>query len=135
MKLKPHNFFTILCLAVFFLSVFVVVSSKTGFLNGKSSTSTNGGVIVGKTTAVKMFLEVTSPENGSTIETSSVLVKGKTVSKAEVFINEAETKANSQGNFSTKLDLDEGENIINVAANDTDGNYLETEITVMVETF
>ena len=135
MKLKPHHFFTVLCLAVFCLSIFVVVGSKAGFLNGKSSTSTGGGITVGKTTVNKIFLEITSPQDGTTIDDSSVLVRGKTLPRAEVFINEVETKANSQGNFSARITLDEGENLIYVLVNDAEGNFLEKEITVTVESF
>lgn len=135
MKLKAHNFFTLLCLAVFGLSIFVVVSSKTGLLNGGTANRVNGATSAGKTASSKIFLEISQPQDGATIDDLSVFVKGKTLPRAEVFINEVETKANSQGNFSARITLDEGENLIYVLANDAEGNFLEKEITVIVESF
>ena len=47
-----------------------------------------------------------------------------------MFVNESETKADSSGNFSATLTLDEGENYILVVANDSSGNYAEKEFTI-----
>lgn len=135
MRIKPHSFFVLLCLAVFSLSVFVVVGSKTGLLNGNESNLANRAVTAGKTEASKIFLEITSPEDGAIVVASTVWVKGKTLPRADVFINDSETKADSRGNFSASIGLDEGENMINIIANDAEGNFVEKGITVIVETF
>lgn len=78
----------------------------------------------------QITLDITAPENNSTVTKSSVVVTGKTAPKAEVFVNDVETVANNAGNFSVTLTLDEGENPIVVVANDADGNMAEKELMV-----
>lgn len=80
-------------------------------------------------------LDITSPKDKEVVSSATVLVKGTTVPNADVFVNDKETKADSQGNFSVSLSLSEGENIINVTVNDSDGNFSAKEITVTSETF
>lgn len=77
-----------------------------------------------------IILEIISPINQSIVNTASVTVKGKTAPNADVFINEKELKADGSGNFSSVMTLEEGDNYIIVAANDTEGNYAEKEIVV-----
>lgn len=83
--------------------------------------------------ASEIALEVTSPQASSTINTSSVLVQGKTSPLADVFVNDIETKADNSGNFSVNLNLDEGENNITVLTNDSEGNFAEKELIVSYE--
>ena len=61
---------------------------------------------------------------------SSLLVKGTTAPLAEVFVNEAETTADKKGYFTARIALEEGENIVIVTANDSEGNSVEEEFTV-----
>lgn len=75
-------------------------------------------------------LTVTNPSGNVTVSSASLTVRGKTVAGAEVFVNDLETKADSTGNFSVMLTLDEGENYILVVANDINGNYAEKEYTI-----
>lgn len=75
-------------------------------------------------------LSISSPVNNSTVANSSVAVKGKTVANADVFVNDTETKADGNGNFSVTLSLDEGENYILIVANDVNGNYSEKDLTI-----
>lgn len=72
----------------------------------------------------KITLSVNSDTNG--------LITGKAAPFAEVFINDQQTKADAQGNFSMKLTLDKGDNQIVVDANDADGNVVEQNLTVTV---
>ncbi len=78
----------------------------------------------------QITLDITSPQNGATVTTSAVTVAGKTVPNADVNVNDVSLKADAQGNFSTRLTLDEGDNMIDVVANDANGNNSEQEITV-----
>ena len=80
-----------------------------------------------------LFLEVTSPVNGATVSDPILVVSGKTEPNAEVFINESELTADSQGNFSTTITFEEGENVVVITASDDDGNYAERELTVIHE--
>ena len=76
-------------------------------------------------------LSITSPSNGTEITSPTITVRGKTIPKAEVFVNEKETVADTDGNFQVSYTLDEGENILLIVASDADGNAAETELTVM----
>ena len=81
-----------------------------------------------------LVLEITLPVNNSTVNTVLTLVKGKTSPNAEVFVNEKELKTDSNGQFSTTVTLEEGENYILVSVNDEQGNYAEKEVMVNLET-
>ena len=78
----------------------------------------------------KISLTVTSPSSGTTVYSSSLAVKGKTVPRASVNVNDKETVADGSGNFSATITLDEGENSIMVVAYDADGKSAEQELTV-----
>lgn len=78
----------------------------------------------------EISLTITSPVSGGQVTSATVTVKGKTAAYAEVFVNDQETKADENGNFSVKVTVDEGENTIIVIANDVDGNIAEKELTV-----
>ena len=82
----------------------------------------------------ELILEVNQPKDKSTVNSSTITVSGKTSPGADVFINDKELKADSQGEFDTTLNLDEGENIITVVASDGQGNFSEKELTVFFET-
>lgn len=79
------------------------------------------------------MIKVTSPTDGSTSSTQTVLVKGKTAANADVYINETEGRADAQGNFSISYPLEEGENYLLVIANDEQGNSDEVQLTVKYE--
>lgn len=139
MKLaKPGNFFLFLCVATFLLSLFVVISTKTPEFMNKVKTGEKVDIVsISRETAMdtKFFLAVVSPKDGDILAASSVLVEGKTTPRAEIFVNDTEGLADSAGNFSVKIGLEEGENNITIMANDEVGNYAEKEIAVNVETF
>ena len=67
------------------------------------------------------------------VNSSSFLIEGQTKPQAEIFVADRELKADDQGKFSTTLDLDEGENIIVITANDQSGNFAEQTLTITLE--
>jgi len=75
-------------------------------------------------------LQIISPSDQSTVTSPVITLRGRTSAQAEVFVNEYETVADAQGNFSVSLTLDEGENPIMVVANDANGTVGETEISI-----
>jgi len=77
-----------------------------------------------------LTLTISSPAYGVTVTSAKLTVRGKTLPKAEVFVNDVETVADGSGNFSATLTLDEGENYIIVFANDDAGNAVEKELIV-----
>lgn len=88
-----------------------------------------------KASTKAIFVDITTPADGSKVSSSSVIVRGKTIPNADVFVNDADTKADANGNFSVRVSLDEGENDIAVIANDSVGNFIEKDILVTSETF
>jgi hypothetical protein len=76
------------------------------------------------------MLSVTSPADKSTVTSPTVTVRGKTAPNADVFVNDAEAKADANGSFAVSVTLDEGENPIVISVNDADGNYAEQELSV-----
>lgn len=90
-----------------------------------AQTSTSAG-----STSSELTLTVTSPADRAAVTSASLTVRGKTAPYAEVFVNDAETKADASGNFSVKITLDEGENSVIVLVNDADGRVAEKDLTV-----
>lgn len=99
--------------------------------NQPGKTSLSAGGVAGQGS---ISLKITTPINGATVTTATIAARGATSPGAEVFVNEAQTIADQRGNFSAPLTLDEGENTIVIFANDADGNFTETELTVNYET-
>lgn len=79
---------------------------------------------------VSLPLTITSPVDKSEVKSISVTVKGKTKAGVDVFVNELESKADGSGNFAVNLNLEDGENYIEVTVIDDQGNAGEKEIMV-----
>lgn len=76
-------------------------------------------------------LIISSPQDGETIEgQKSITVQGKTDSGNRVTINERVVIVDDEGNFSTKINLTDGENSLKFSVEDEAGNLLEKEIKV-----
>ena len=76
---------------------------------------------------------VVDNKDGSIVKTNKVIIKGVTIPKAEVFINDLELVADAKGNFSGTITLEEGDNPISIIAVDENGNSSEEEITITYE--
>jgi len=81
-----------------------------------------------------LILEIIEPKENVTYNDPSIKVSGKTKANAEVYVNDIQTKADGTGNFSVNYNLDEGENLLTITANDSAGNYAEKEMTVYLQT-
>lgn len=86
------------------------------------------------TTDPGMSLTVTQPSTNQTVTTGSVVVSGKSTPNADISVNEKDIKADAQGNFSTSVSLDEGENVITVVAVNEFGKTAERDINVTYQT-
>lgn len=77
-------------------------------------------------------LEITKPANGDAFFANSktIDVQGTTESEARVLVNDRVAIVNTDGKFSQKISLSEGENIIKVVATDEAENSTEKEIKV-----
>ncbi len=78
-------------------------------------------------------LTIISPISGTIVTTSSVIISGKTLPKADVSVGDKDLVADAKGNFSTTVTLEEGENYIAVEATGDDGNFAEQELLVTYE--
>jgi hypothetical protein len=81
-----------------------------------------------------LTLEIIEPKENAIYNSPLIKVSGKTSAYAEVYVNDIQTKADEKGYFSLNYNLDEGENLLTITANDQDGNYAEKEITVFLQT-
>jgi len=88
-------------------------------------------------TPTALSLEITQPEDGDQVNTSSVLVSGKTNAGAVVSIsvdgNDKIEIANvdQNGNFSATVTLEEGPNFIEVLASDQQGNEESSSVAII----
>lgn len=145
MTVKPKYFLLIISALIFvFLAIVVIFSDftkeslvqKFEKISGqKVIQSENETKVIDQNSEEEIFIDLISPKDKEVVKTSLLNIKGKTVANAEVFVNDTETKADALGAFSTNLTLDEGENTIIISANDSLGNYIEKEITVILESF
>ena len=77
------------------------------------------------------FLLVTQPEDQSITSASQIPLGGRTIPGAVVSVNGVSVPVDSVGIYSTMLSLDEGPNIIDVLATNSDGELLSTIIAVI----
>jgi len=139
----------ILLITIFFLLVFgfliflIKKQSVKNFglrniLQNTQSTKTtisNWGKIPTEPPLVEgLTLEIIEPKENALYNTSPIKIIGKTSPYTEVYVNEIELMTNETGNFSVNYNLDEGENLLTIVANDSVGNYTEKEITVFLQT-
>lgn len=109
-------------------------SQQTPAANTNGTNSVNVIPSEAITNVNQITLEVALPQDRSTVTTATITVAGKTSPNADVFINDKQLVADSQGNFSTQLTLDQGDNEIAIVANDQNGNSSEKDLTVTLQT-
>lgn len=66
-------------------------------------------------------LTVISPQDTSVVSSPTLSLRGQTAPGADVAVNDLDLKADANGNFSTTLTLDEGENYILIVASSENG--------------
>lgn len=103
---------------------------KTELDTAKTSSSSTSSVI---SSSSSMPLVILYPQNNQTVNSTSILVKGKTAPSVSVIINEFELTSGDDGSFSKSLSLDEGENYINIIAYNENGDVAETELSIVRE--
>ena len=81
----------------------------------------------------KLKLEIINPKEGEVVNKSALILSGKTESMVEVQVDDKELEANEDGEFETKLTLDEGENEIMVTVNNENGEFAEKSVKVTYE--
>ncbi len=80
------------------------------------------GGAAAKPPAKALFLQVDSPAEDDSVDSSRLQVSGSTIPGAVVSVDGDLVKVKSDGTFSTEIKLDEGPNDVEVVASDRDGN-------------
>ena len=131
----------VVVIALLGFTYFAVFSKKPSVNNSNNANTSTPSTetVSGETSGSginknEINLEIASPEDGEVVTKSPVEVSGTTVGNADVSVNDAETKADANGEFKVSVPLDEGENEIFVTANDADGNYAEGSIKITLNT-
>lgn len=141
-KILVPAIFIIVLLAI--LSVFGkgVIAPRRGEIEessgGNAPTSTISPSAVESTDtsgddSSSLTLELYEPADGETVSSSTLKVSGKTAPNVQVFVNEKELVADGNGNFSTDIEIYEGENSVFIMVNNNLGEYVEREIVVNLE--
>jgi len=141
MKFNSKNLLIFLAVIAFIALASFAVSSKKPILNNSGNEVSTPSSEVGEeestgteTNENQINLEITSPKDGVVVTKSPVLVTGTTLKAADVFVNDAETKADVNGEFKVSIPLEEGENEIFVVVNDSGGNYAEGSVKITFNT-
>lgn len=140
MKFNSKNLLIFLAVIVFIILAFFAVYSKKSSVsspNNNVPTSSSGVESESANSEVnvsEISLEITSPKDGEILTKSPVLLTGTTLKGADVFVNDAEAKADEDGNFEVSVPLEEGENEIFVVVNDSEGSYAEGSVKITLNT-
>ena len=141
MKFSSRYFLIFVVLIVFVVLAFFAVSSKKSLITNIGNRTSIPSSEVGEeestgteTNKNEISLEITSPKDGEVVTKSPVLVSGTTLKGVDMSVNDAETKADANGNFKVNVSLEEGENEIFVVVNDSEGNYAEGSVTIILNT-
>jgi len=81
-------------------------------------------------TATTLPLSITTPISGAVVTSSTVTIRGTTVPRADVSINDIDLQADASGNFLQRVEIDEGENVFDIVATSESGDISEIELTV-----
>ncbi|MGB9883451.1 MAG: hypothetical protein ACPLRN_03000 [Microgenomates group bacterium] len=78
----------------------------------------------------KPKIEITEPADKSTVSNQEIFIKGKTDKEVFIKVNDMPVTVDVNGNFITSIRLKEGENIIQIQANDIAGNITTQTLTI-----
>lgn len=132
-KNMTKYWFIVAGLIVLGMAAFALVRSQYQMSSQQNVTTTAPTPTSSQAVAAEEIpLTIFQPTKDAIVTTAQIVVRGKTKAGAEVFINDKDTTAERDGNFSASLTLDEGENLIIVTTNDAEGNMAEQELTVTV---
>lgn len=82
----------------------------------------------------ELQLTILNLKDNDIVHNRILTFNGTTAPNSDIFINQSILKANINGGFSARINLDEGQNKIVIVANDDNGNYIERELAVFLET-
>ena len=83
--------------------------------------------------AQQLYLQILSPQDGDTVNTSQVDVIGSAPVGATISVNDDIIIVGDNQQFKSTVPLDEGPNLIEIVASDDSGNETSLELTVTYE--
>src|SRR5258706_8104495 len=83
--------------------------------------------------AQPLYLQILSPQDGDTVNTSQVDVTGSAPAGETVSVNDDIIIVDASQQFKSTVTLDEGPNLIEIIASDDSGNETSLELTVTYE--
>lgn len=84
-------------------------------------------------TSGKLWLHLVSPKDSDTVTEALVNVTGQAPAETVISLNDEVFLVPADGNFSIPVTLDEGPNVIEMVASNTDGDEIEIVMTVFYE--
>lgn len=92
-----------------------------------------GGTAGVAQTSGSLTVRVLQPEDGATVHSDTVTVKGEAPAETVVTVNDDILVVGSDEKFETNVLLDEGPNVIEIVASDLESNEVDFEISVTYE--
>ncbi|RLC34933.1 hypothetical protein DRH14_01950 [Candidatus Shapirobacteria bacterium] len=90
------------------------------------------------TTKASNFLDINQPQDQTIIDQDTIKIKGQTtpLSQVVILVNNQSffIEANQQGNFSQKIELEGGANLIQISSIDPNDNQIDKEILITYST-
>jgi hypothetical protein len=80
-----------------------------------------------------LTLQILAPQDGDSVNTKEIQVRGMTAAGAVVSVNDNVLIAGADGSFETQVTLEEGPNLIEVIASDEAGNETSLDLAVTYE--
>ena len=84
-------------------------------------------------TSGKLWLHLVSPKDDDTVTESLINVTGQAPAETVISLNDDIFLVPADGNFSIPVALDEGPNVIELVASNTEGDEIELVLTVVYE--
>lgn len=84
-------------------------------------------------TSGSLTVRLLEPQDGDTVQTEIVTVKGKAPPETVVTVNDDILVVGAEGEFESDVALEEGPNVIEIVASDLEGNEVSFIVTVTFE--
>jgi uncharacterized protein YfaP (DUF2135 family) len=123
----------ILLLAAVALSLLAcALTSPAQIWGGDSSDSANSSEGITQTSG-SLTVKLLEPQDGATVSTNVVTVKGEAPPETVVTVNDDILVVEASGKFESDVALEEGPNVIEIVASDLEGNQVAFIVTVTYE--
>lgn len=109
------------------MRIFVLILLSVLLLSCGSGGNAAGGITK---TSGALTVQLLEPQDGATVGTAAINVRGQAPVDTVVTVNDDILVVGSDNKFETQVTLDEGPNVIEIVASDTNGDEVSFEVTV-----